>query len=103
LLVRIFSGLKIYDTQCGFKLFRIRTTRRAFELQRVDRFGFDPEILFLVERMGGKVVEVPVRWNHNPATKVHYLRDSLHMTLDLVVLRWRALTGHYEKAAGRGQ
>ena len=87
----------------GFKLFRSRTTRRAFELQRVDRFGFDPEILFLVERMGGKVVEVPVRWNHNPATKVHYLRDSLHMTLDLVVLRWRALTGHYEKAAGSGQ
>jgi len=103
LLVRIFSGLKIYDTQCGFKLFRGRTTRRAFELQRVDRFGFDPEILFLVERLGGKVVEVPVRWNHNAATKVHYLRDSLHMTLDLVVLRWRALTGQYEKAAGSGQ
>lgn len=103
LLVRIFSGLKIYDTQCGFKLFRSRTTRRAFELQRVDRFGFDPEILFLVERLGGKVVEVPVRWNHNPATKVHYLRDSLHMTLDLVVLRWRALTGQYEKALGRRQ
>jgi glycosyltransferase involved in cell wall biosynthesis len=97
LLVRIFAGLNIHDTQCGFKLFRRQTTRRAFELQRVDRFGFDPEILFLVERLGGKVVEVPVRWNHNPATKVHYLRDSLHMTLDLVVLRWRALTGQYEK------
>jgi glycosyltransferase involved in cell wall biosynthesis len=97
LLVRIFSGLKIYDTQCGFKLFRRQTTRRAFELQRVDRFGFDPEILFLVERLGGKVVEVPVRWNHNPATKVHYLQDSLHMTLDLLVLRWRAMTGKYEK------
>jgi len=61
----------------------------------VERFGFDPEILFLVQHLGGKVVEVPVRWNHNPATKVHYLRDSLLMTLDLVVLRWRALTGQY--------
>jgi glycosyltransferase involved in cell wall biosynthesis len=98
LLVRIFTGLRIHDTQCGFKLFRRQTTRRAFELQRVDRFGFDPEILFLVQRLGGKVVEVPVRWNHNAATKVHYLRDSLHMTLDLVVLRWRVLTGQYEKA-----
>lgn len=95
LLVRIFTGLKISDTQCGFKLFRRATTRRAFELQRVERFGFDPEILFLVERLGGKVVEVPVRWNHNPATKVHYLRDSLRMILDLIVLRWRALTGQY--------
>ena len=101
LLVRIFTGLRIHDTQCGFKLFRRETTRRAFELQRVERFGFDPEILFLIQRLGGKVVEVPVRWNHNPATKVHYLRDSLHMTLDLVVLRWRALTGQYEKAVGR--
>src|SRR5208283_2391992 len=73
LLVRIFTGLKIHDTQCGFKLFRRQTTCRAFELQRVERIGFDPEILFLIERLGGKVVEIPVRWNHNPATKVHYL------------------------------
>jgi glycosyltransferase involved in cell wall biosynthesis len=95
LLVQIFTGLKIHDTQCGFKLFRRETTRRAFELQRVDRFGFDPEILFLIQRWGGKVVEVPVRWNHNPDTKVRYLRDSVRMTLDLVVLRWRVLTGQY--------
>jgi glycosyltransferase involved in cell wall biosynthesis len=103
LLVRIFAGLRIHDTQCGFKLFRRETTRRAFELQRVERFGFDPEILFLIQRLGGKVVEIPVRWNHNPATRVHYLRDSLHMTLDLVVLRWRVLTGQYKKAVGRRQ
>jgi glycosyltransferase involved in cell wall biosynthesis len=103
LLVRIFTGLSIHDTQCGFKLFRRATTLRAFELQRVERFGFDPEILFLIKRQGGKLAEVPVRWNHNAATKVHYLRDSLHMTLDLVVLRWRALTGQYEKAVGSRQ
>jgi glycosyltransferase involved in cell wall biosynthesis len=100
LLVRIFTGLRIHDTQCGFKLFRRETTRRAFELQRVERFGFDPEILFLVERLGGKVAEVPVRWHHSPATKVHYLLDPLLMTRDLMVLRWRAFTGQYEKTAG---
>ncbi len=101
LLVRAFTGLDISDTQCGFKLFRRETTRRAFELQRVERFGFDPEILFLIRRLGGTVLDVPVRWNHNPDTKVHYLRDSTHMTLDLMALRWRALTGQYDKAAGR--
>jgi len=95
-LVWIFTGLRIHDTQCGFKLFRRETTSRAFELQRVERFGFDPEILFLIQRLGGKVMEIPVRWNHHPDTKVHYLRDSLHMTLDLIALRWRALTRHYE-------
>lgn len=101
LLVRSFTGLEISDTQCGFKLFRRATTRRAFELLRIERFGFDPEVLFLIRRLGGMVLEVPVRWNHNADTKVHYLRDSTHMTLDLMALRWRALTGRYEKAAGR--
>lgn len=100
LLVRAITGLRIHDTQCGFKLFRVETTRPAFERQRVDRFGFDPEVLFLIQRLGGKVAEVPVRWNHNPATKVHYLRDSLEMTMDLLVLRWRAATGQYERGEG---
>jgi glycosyltransferase involved in cell wall biosynthesis len=103
LLVRIFIGLNIQDTQCGFKLFRRETTRRAFELQRIERFGFDPEILFLIKRQGGKLAEVPVRWNHSPATKVVYLRDSLHMALDLVAVRWRAFTGRYENAVDDGR
>jgi glycosyltransferase involved in cell wall biosynthesis len=95
LLVRLFTGLKLHDTQCGLKLFRRDSTRRAFELQRVERFGFDPELLFLIRHFGGKIVEVPVRWNDNPATKVHFLRDSTHMFLDLIVLRWRAIAGRY--------
>lgn len=97
LLVRVFTGLKIADTQCGFKLFRLDTTRAAFELQRTERFGFDPEVLFLVKRSGGKIVEVPVRWNHSPATRVHYVRDSVSMILDLMILRFRALTGKYPR------
>jgi glycosyltransferase involved in cell wall biosynthesis len=94
-LVRFFTGLKIRDTQCGLKLFRRASTRRAFELQRVHGFGFDPEVLYLIERLGGKVIEVPVRWNDSPATKVRFLRDALRMCLDLVALRWRAATGQY--------
>jgi dolichyl-phosphate beta-glucosyltransferase len=95
LLVRLFTGLKIRDTQCGLKLFRRDSTRRAFESQQVTGFGFDPELLFLIERRGGSVVEVPTRWNDNPATKVHLLRDSARMFLDLVALRWRAWAGKY--------
>jgi glycosyltransferase involved in cell wall biosynthesis len=94
-LVRLFTGLKIRDTQCGLKLFRRTSTHRAFELQRVTGFGFDPEVLFLIERLGGKVIEVPVRWNDNPASKVRFLRDATRMLFDLVALRWRALTGRY--------
>ena len=95
LLVRMITGLQVRDTQCGFKLFRRLSTRRAFELQLVNDFGFDPEILFLIKRLGGTLLEVPVRWNDNPATKVHFLKDSMRMALELVEIRWRAWTGKY--------
>jgi glycosyltransferase involved in cell wall biosynthesis len=101
LLVRFFTGLRIRDTQCGLKLFRRGSTRHAFESLQVTGFGFDPELLFLIERRGGNVVEVPVRWNNNPATKVHFLRDSIQMFLDLVTLRWRAWAGKYGDLAPR--
>ncbi|MGH9436174.1 MAG: dolichyl-phosphate beta-glucosyltransferase [Terriglobia bacterium] len=97
-MVRLFTGLKIYDTQCGFKLFRRETTRQAFELQRVEGFGFDPELLFLIRRLGGKILEAPVRWNNDPATRVRLLRDSTRMFAELALLRWRAWTGYYPRA-----
>jgi hypothetical protein len=96
LLVKIFTGLRLHDTQCGFKLFKSRSARRAFEQMRIEGFGFDPELLFLIERNGGRIVEVPVRWNNNPATKVRFLRDSTRMVLDLIAIRCRALTGKYQ-------
>lgn len=95
LFVRCFTGLRVRDTQCGLKAFRRETTRRAFELQQATGFGFDPEVLFLIKRRGGKVLEIPVRWNDDPATKVRFLRDSFRMFAELLALRWRAWTGKY--------
>jgi glycosyltransferase involved in cell wall biosynthesis len=95
LLVRAFTGLPLADTQCGFKMFRRATTRRAFELQTVNGFGFDPELLFIIDRQGGKILEIPVRWDDNPATKVHLLHDSTRMIFELALLRWHAWRGNY--------
>jgi len=91
LLVQLFTGLRIRDTQCGFKLFRMEMARRAFELQRVEGFGFDPELLFLTARLGGKIVEVPVRWNHDARTKVRFPLDPIRMFADLISLRLRSI------------
>jgi glycosyltransferase involved in cell wall biosynthesis len=96
LLVRVFTGLRFCDTQCGFKLFRRTSTRRAFEMLQVEGFGFDPELLFLIERQGGRALEVPVRWDDDPASKVRFFRDSARMFLDLMAIRWRAFTGKYQ-------
>lgn len=97
LIVRLATGLKVRDTQCGLKLFRRATTRHAFELLRVEGFGFDPELLFLIQRLGGKIIEVPVRWDNDPATKVRVVRDAARACLDLVALRWRTATGKYSR------
>jgi dolichyl-phosphate beta-glucosyltransferase len=99
-LVRVITGLPFHDTQCGFKIFRREPSRIIFEQQRIERFGFDPEILFLAQRHGLRIAEVPVRWAHDPATKVRVLRDSVMMFRDLLVIRWNGLLGRYPKNNG---
>jgi hypothetical protein len=89
--------LSFQDTQCGFKAFRRERSRIIFEQQRVERFGFDPEILFLARRHGLRSVEVPVRWAHDEATRVRVLRDSLQMFAELLYIRWNWLLGRYPK------
>jgi len=95
--VRLFTGLPFEDTQCGFKAFVRERSRIIFEQQRTEGFGFDPEILFLAQRHGLRSVEVPVRWAHDPATKVHVVRDSLLMFADLLYIRWNSLVGRYPR------
>jgi dolichyl-phosphate beta-glucosyltransferase len=95
--VRLFTGLRFQDTQCGFKAFVRERSQIIFEQQRIEGFGFDPEILFLAKRHGLRAVEIPVRWAHDPATKVHVVRDSLLMFLDLVYIRLNWLLGRYPK------
>jgi dolichyl-phosphate beta-glucosyltransferase len=95
--VRIFTGLPFHDTQCGFKIFVRERSQIVFEQQRIERFGFDPEVLFLAKRHGLRTAEIPVRWAHDPATKVHVVRDSLLMFGDLVYIRWNWLLGRYPK------
>ena len=97
--VRLFTGLPYHDTQCGFKIFIRESARIIFEQQRIEGFGFDPEILFLAKRHGLRGAEVPVRWAHDPATKVHVVRDSLRMFGDLIYIRWNWLRGLYPKSA----
>jgi hypothetical protein len=83
-LLRLATGIPWRDTQCGFKLFRVDTTRALFEAQRIDGFAFDAEICVLARRLGLSLVDVPVHWSNDPATHVHLGRSSTRMALDLL-------------------
>jgi glycosyltransferase involved in cell wall biosynthesis len=97
-IVRFTLRLPFVDTQCGFKAFRREPCQIIFEQQTIERFGFDPELLYLARHHGLSIKEVPVRWAHSPATKVNMMRDSVQMFLDIFIIRWNGLRGRYRKA-----
>lgn len=89
LLVRIFLLPDIYDTQCGFKLFRREVAREVFKRQRLKGFSFDFEVLYIARKLGYKIKEVPVRWSHSPGSKVRVLKNGIASFLDIFKTRWR--------------
>lgn len=97
--MRLLTGLHFADTQCGFKLFRRDAAREICRRQRLERFGFDVEILYLAQKLGYQTVEVPVRWNHDAGTKVSMIGDSLDMFLDLWRVRMNDWKGLYDGSA----
>ncbi len=87
LLARVTTGLPFWDTQCGFKAFRLDVCRPILETARIDGFAFDVELLFLAHRAGLRLREIPVRWNHCEGSKVHFIHDSLRMLREIIALR----------------
>jgi dolichyl-phosphate beta-glucosyltransferase len=93
LLVRLATGLPYWDTQCGFKAFRLDTCRRILETAHVIGFGFDVELLYLAEKAHLRMLEIPVRWNHHEGSKVRVIRDSQRMLREIFSLRRRTGVG----------
>jgi dolichyl-phosphate beta-glucosyltransferase len=89
-LVRVVTGLPFWDTQCGFKAFRLEVCRPILEAARIRGFAFDVELLLLAQRAGLRIREIPVRWNHAEGSKVSFLHDSLRMLREVIELRARS-------------
>jgi dolichyl-phosphate beta-glucosyltransferase len=98
LVVRLATGLPFWDTQCGFKAFRMSVCRPLIEAATVDRFGFDVELLYLAFRAGLNLKEVPVRWDHNEGSKVALFSDSFKMVNEVNLIRQQARRGVYDSA-----
>lgn len=98
LAVRLATGLPFWDTQCGFKAFRMSVCRPLVEAATVDRFGFDVELLYLAFRAGLRLKEVPVRWDHNEGSKISLMSDSFRMLSEVGLIRQQARRGVYDTA-----
>jgi dolichyl-phosphate beta-glucosyltransferase len=95
LITRTVMGLRFRDTQCGFKAFTREAAQTVFQLQTIEGWGFDPEILFIATKRHLRIEEVPVTWGHDERTKISYLRDGFHMLREVAIIRWNALRGRY--------
>jgi len=100
-VTRAIMGLPYADTQCGFKAFTRAAAQTVFQLETIERWGFDPEILFIARKRGFKVVEVPVSWAHDERTRISYLKDGIRMLQDIAIVRWNAMLGRYNKQVER--
>jgi glycosyltransferase involved in cell wall biosynthesis len=100
-VTRAVMGLPYADTQCGFKAFTRAAAQTIFQLQTIERWGFDPEILFIALKRGYRIVEVPVSWAHDERTRMSYLKDGARMLEDIAIVRCNALLGRYSKQVER--
>ncbi len=97
-LTRTVMGLPYKDTQCGFKAFKREAAQKIFRLQTIERWGFDPEILFIARKLKYTVVEVPVTWGHDERSRISYLRDGTQMLREMGEIRNNSLRGRYDEA-----
>jgi glycosyltransferase involved in cell wall biosynthesis len=96
LIIRTMSGLKFFDTQCGFKAFNMKKFRPLLEVMTIDRFGFDVEFLFVAQYHNLRLKEIPVRWNNVEGSKVNVFRDTRRMISELGQIRRNAKSGAYD-------
>jgi glycosyltransferase involved in cell wall biosynthesis len=102
LLVRMATGLPFWDTQCGFKAFRLSVCRPLIEAAQIDRFGFDVELIYLGQLAKLRLQEIPVRWDHTAGgpldVSATYSRDSVRMINEVRRIRRSVAAGEYSEA-----
>jgi dolichyl-phosphate beta-glucosyltransferase len=96
LIVRLLAVRGIQDTQAGFKCFRRDAARQLFPLQTIDGWGFDVEILFIAQRHGKKIVEVPINWYYKNRSQVRPIQDTYNMFREALKVRLNAWQGRYK-------
>lgn len=103
--VRLLTVRGIADTQCGFKAFKGQAAQKLFKKLQVYKptkikaaftGAFDVELLYLAQKLGYRIAEVPIHWHHIDTTRVSPIKDSLLMAWDVIKIRLYDLLGRYD-------
>ena len=96
-LVRLAALPGLQDTQCGFKCFRAPVAEEIFKRQTLMGWSFDVEVLFMAQRWGFRIVEVPIPWYFYSQSRVHLARDAWQMVMDIITIRRNNRHGLYDR------
>lgn len=96
LIVKVLAIHGFEDTQCGFKCFHRRIIADLFEHQTIDGWGFDVELLFIAQRRGYRIVEVPIHWYYMDNSRISPIQDSIKMVREVLQIRWNWYRGRYK-------
>lgn len=88
----------VQDTQCGFKMFTHEAAQRLYRAQTITGFSFDLEILYLADKLGYRIAEVPVAWVDAPGSKVDPTKEAQRFLRDLAKIKLNDLRGRYANA-----
>jgi dolichyl-phosphate beta-glucosyltransferase len=96
-IIKLLAVRGFEDTQCGFKMFTRQAAEDLFAVQRMNGIGFDVELIFIAQRRGYKIREVPITWYFDPDSRMRLIQDSLHILLEIVAIRQNWKRGLYAK------
>jgi dolichyl-phosphate beta-glucosyltransferase len=95
-LTNVLATKGISDVTCGFKCFSHKAAQELFSRAQLNDWSFDAEVLFIAQRLGYKIKEVPVTWHDQPGTKVRLLKDATRSIAGLAKIRLNAMRGKYK-------
>jgi dolichyl-phosphate beta-glucosyltransferase len=96
-LIQFFLLDGIKDTQCGFKIFRHNAAKEIFSRMKINRWGFDMEVLVIARLLAYSIKEIPVSWYNSPESRVRPLRDAVNTLKELVIIKLNLWGGRYNR------
>ncbi len=96
-IIKFTAVRGIEDTQCGFKMFTRAAAEDLFDVQQMIGIGFDIELLFIAQKRGYKILQVPITWYFDADSRMRLIKDSLHLLLEIYEVRLNWAKGVYAK------